>query len=182
MTRGLLAPLRAWHTLLCGLVLSPCLGCAGYQLGAQTLYRPDIQTVHVPVFESSSFRHHLGERLTEAVVKEIELKTPYKVVSDASADSILRARLVTDQKRQVAENRDGWPRDVEVALLLQVAWLDRRGNPIGEPVSTPLLPSVLSVSEAKHFVPEGGQSITVAQFAAMDQLAEQIVAQMETPW
>ena len=55
-------------------------GCAAYRFGAASLYPPDIQTVYVPVFESNSFRRNLSELLTEAVCKEIELKTPYKVV------------------------------------------------------------------------------------------------------
>lgn len=163
-------------------VLGPCLGCAGYQVGADTLYRPDIRTVYVPIFESNSFRRDLGERLTEAVVKEIELKTPYKVVSDLSADSILTGRIVTDQKRVLAENVNDWPIDTELAYGVQVAWRDRRGTPIGPPVNIPLFPSALSISQSTHFVPESGQSITVAQLTAIDQLAEQIVAQMETPW
>ena len=70
-------------------------GCAGYQIGNQSLYPPDIHTVYVPMFESKSFRRDLGERLTEAVAKEIELKTPFKVVNDPNADSVLTGRLCT---------------------------------------------------------------------------------------
>src|SRR5262245_65624285 len=73
-------------------------GCAGYQIGNRSLYRPDIRTVHVPVIQSESYRRNLGEKLTEAVVKEIELKTPYKVVDAESADSILSLRLVSDSQ------------------------------------------------------------------------------------
>src|SRR5262245_56211147 len=55
--------------------LSVIPGCAGYQVGQRSRYRPDIRTVYVPVVQSNSFRRYLGERLTEAIVKEIELKT-----------------------------------------------------------------------------------------------------------
>ena len=61
--------------------------------------------------ESSSFRRNLGERLTEAVQKEIELKTPYKVTGDPSADSELRGRIVGEGKRVVIESRTGEPRE-----------------------------------------------------------------------
>ena len=64
-------------------------GCASYHVGTQSLYAPDVATVYVPMIESGSYRRDLGERLTEAVVKEIELKTPYKVVGTPAADSIL---------------------------------------------------------------------------------------------
>src|SRR6476660_2725748 len=66
--------------LLCFWCVAFLTGCAGYQLGQRSLYRPDICTVHIPVIQSDSFRRYLGERLTEAVVKEVELRTPYKVV------------------------------------------------------------------------------------------------------
>ena len=71
------------------LVLPVLCGCAGYQIGNRTLFPTHIHTVHVPTFESISFRRNLGERLTEAVVKEIEVRTPYKVVADPNADSVM---------------------------------------------------------------------------------------------
>ena len=46
------------------------------------------------MIESDSYRRDLGERLTEAVIKEIELKTPYKVVGTPDADSILSVQLL----------------------------------------------------------------------------------------
>ena len=49
-------------------------GCASYRVGNASLYPPHIRTVYVPVFESASYRRNLGERLTEAVMKEIEAK------------------------------------------------------------------------------------------------------------
>ena len=76
-------------------------GCAGYRFGAASLYPPDIQTVYVPVFESNSFRRNLGEWLTEAVCKEIELKTPYKVVGTPNADSVLTGKITSDTKPAV---------------------------------------------------------------------------------
>ena len=49
---------------LCSLLLA---GCAGYQVGTDSLYAPDVATVYVPMIESDSYRRDLGERLTEAV-------------------------------------------------------------------------------------------------------------------
>src|SRR5262245_35350210 len=72
--------------ILCILQSAILSGCAGYQIGNRALYRPDLRTVHVPVIQSDSYRRYLGERLTEAIVKEIELRTPYKVVGPDAAD------------------------------------------------------------------------------------------------
>src|SRR5262245_54370855 len=71
------------------MLLSALCGCTNYRAGNQTLFRTDIRTVYVPVFQSDSYRRNLGEWLTEAVIKEIETKSPYKVVHTSDADSVL---------------------------------------------------------------------------------------------
>lgn len=156
-------------------------GCAGYQVGNDTLFRPDIRTVYVPIFQSSSFRRQLGERLTEAVVKRIERTTPYKVVHTPNADSVLTGRIVSDTKRIITEDAFDEGRDVEVALRVEVSWTDRAGRLIGDGFAQPLAP-VLFIGGTGHFVPEAGQSLATAQRNAIDRLAKQIVEQMEMPW
>src|SRR5262245_6651612 len=109
-SRRFIAPL-----VVCGLLLILG-GCVGYHVGTNSLYAPDVATVYVPMIESDSYRRDLGERLTEAVIKEIELKTPYKVVSTPNADSILTARLQQDTRRRVIQNGFSDPRVSETEL------------------------------------------------------------------
>ena len=73
------------------LLLIATAGCAGYQVGNRTLFNTDMRTVHIPMFQSDSLRPDLAEWLTEAVIKEVEMRTPYKVVSNPLADSVLTA-------------------------------------------------------------------------------------------
>jgi hypothetical protein len=169
------------HFLTATLLAAALPGCAGYQVGARTLYPPDIRTVYVPMFESNSYRRYLGERLTEAVVKEIELKTPYKVVGNPNADSVLSGIIVEDTKRITVENQLDDPRQSELNLAVNVTWLDRRGGLIQQG-AVPITADVASVSAAAKVTPEVGQSIAVAQQGAIQRLAEQIVGLMETPW
>lgn len=157
-------------------------GCAGYQVGTRSLYRPDVYSVSVPIFDSDSLRRDLGERLTEAVVREIELKTPYKVVDGTQSDSVLFGRILTDSKYVVAENVNDEPRDIEMELHVEVAWRDRRGDLIAESYAMAVPSSLITFGQAVHLVPEGGQSVATAQMQAIERLAEQIVAQMEVPW
>src|SRR5881398_3379372 len=123
-------------------------GCAGYQIGNRALYRPDIRTVHVPVVQSESYRLYLGERLTEAIVKEIELRTPYKIVDAASADSVLTVRLVSDSKRVLANNRFSEPRDIETDFFIQTNWIDRRGDLIMTQDNLPASPLLVNLGQA----------------------------------
>ena len=76
-------------------------GCAAYRFGAASLYPPDIHTVYVPVFQSNSFRRNFSELLTEAVCKQIEEVTPYKVVGTPDADSVLTVKLTNETKRVI---------------------------------------------------------------------------------
>lgn len=157
-------------------------GCAGYQLGQRSLYRPDIRTVHIPVVQSDSYRRYLGERLTEAVVKEVELRTPYKVVASDTADSVLSIRLVSDSKRVINNNRFSEPRDIETDFFVQASWIDRRGDLIMSHEDVPAAPLLVNLGQQANFVPEGGQSLVTAQQEAIQKLAQQIVGQMELAW
>lgn len=157
-------------------------GCAGYRVGARSLYPADVRTVYVPMFESASFRRGLGERLTEAVMKEIELKTPFKVVGTPNADSVLSGRILADRKNVVVESPTDEPRELEFGLLVEVRWLDRQGDLI-QPAQTIALPVALTtVDQAASIVPEFGRSIATGQQEAIQEMAEQIVSLMEAPW
>lgn len=173
-------PLSARGALL--FVSCTIVGCAAYRVGSDTLYRPDIRTVYVPVFQSESFRPLLGERLTEAVVKQIEQRTPYKVVPAANADSILQGRIVQDSKYGITEDPNDQLRDIELELLAEIRWVDRNGVSLLTPFQIPLPGDLASLGQATHFVPEGGQSLVVAQQELIVRLAEQIVARMEVGW
>lgn len=163
-------------------LLALAAGCASYQVGHSSLFRPDIRTVHVPVFESDSFRRNLGERLTEAVVKEIESRTPYKVVASLDADSVLSGRIVDERKRAVAENANDDVRDIESSMSVEVRWVSRRGEMLMQRSSMPLGPLNVTISESAQFFPEAGQSLEVAQQEVINRLAREIVGQMEVWW
>jgi hypothetical protein len=157
-------------------------GCATYHIGNAALYPAEVQTVYVPVFESVSFRRDLGERLTEAVMKEIEKKTPYKVVSDPNADSVLTGRITQESKRVVIGSRTGDPRELQTQITVQVSWTDNRGKML-RPCPEISLPAALTDAMGTgNLVPEAGQSLAVAQQDAINQLAQQIVGLMEKPW
>lgn len=156
-------------------------GCAGYQIGQHTLYRSDLRTVHVPMFGSDSFRRNLGERLTEAVVREIEENTPYKIVPPERADSILVGRIVSETKKSIAEDTFDNPRVLENEWFVQVQWTKPNGEVLGTNASLPI-PFSIRVNEASHLIPEAGQSITSTQQKLIEDLARHIVAQMEVAW
>jgi hypothetical protein len=178
--------MRGCLSRFCWLVLTAATscttGCAAYQVGPRAFFRPDIRTVHVPVFQSDSFRPNLGERLTEAVVQEIQLRTPYKVVHRPDADSVLAGRITSERKHVVAENKFDDARAVSTDLVVQVTWHDRRGEAIMQQTSFALAPLSFFTSQSGTLIPEGGQSIATAHQETIQRLARQIVGQMEARW
>ena len=158
-------------------------GClSNYQFGARTLFPEGIETVYVPVFASNSFRRQLGEELTEAVIKEIERRTPFKVVASPSADTVLIGTLTTETKHLIFETTTGDPRESEVNLAVKVSWTDQRGRPVRDIPLVPVPAAAIDISAASDLVPEVGQSVATAHQRAIQRLAEQIVSLMEKPW
>jgi hypothetical protein len=157
-------------------------GCFGYRFGTKTLFRPDVRTIHIPMIRSDSFRAEIGALLTEALQKDVERRTPYKIVDAASADSALVCRLTKDTKRVVGETSTDEPRLLETVLNVEISWTDRRGMPLVETRFLPPGEVTYYFSERTSFVPEAGQSISTALQRAVERLANHIVDQMEARW
>jgi hypothetical protein len=176
--------MRGWQRALwlCGMIgLLPAQACTPYRFGTQSLYAPDIQTVYVPVFSSNSFRPDLGERLTEAVIHEIHKRTPYKVVNNPNADSVLSGQVVRDTKRLTIESPTDEAREYEVNLVARVSWVDRN-NAVLQQGNVPIPSATVQLLQNAISRPEIGGTTAVGQQQAIEGLAQQIVSMMEAPW
>ena len=157
-------------------------GCASYRWGASSLYRSDVRTVYVPMVRNDSFRPDINARLTEAIQKAVELNTPYKLVNRDSADSTLTCRISGDSKRVITETATDEPRAVEELINVEAVWIDRRGLVLMENRFLPPGETALLFTQSVDFVPEAGQTLTIAQQRAIELLAQRIVSQMEMRW
>jgi len=157
-------------------------GCSMYQYGARSMFRDDIRTIHVPIARNDTFRHDLGPRLTEAVIRQIELRTPYKVTGDPAADSTLRLRVIHERKSVLTESASDDPAALDAVVAIEVDWIDRGGGPLlrDQWSLETAGPSVLT--QGNRFVPEAGQSVQVALQEAIEDLADRVVSQMELRW
>ncbi|MCS7045744.1 MAG: LPS assembly lipoprotein LptE [Gemmataceae bacterium] len=204
----------SWGILVaaCG-ALWGCAGTGHFELFGYTTaptYDCSIQTVYVPIFENASFRRGLEFDLTRAVIREIEAKTPYRVVNRRDqADTELLGRLVNRRKAIINTTQVGETRESEVLLAVELQWRDLRPGRQGELLSKAQdarkedaapdssgkdLPifrgfarrsqesGTVVVQPVTTFVPELGGSVTSAEAALVDRLATQIVSMMELPW
>lgn len=158
--------------------LSGLAGC-GYMVGGG--FDPQVRSVEVPIFETKSFRRGIEVQLTEAVQKQIQLRTPFRVVK-CDADTRLTGRVIDLRKSVLGETRQDDPRELQVNLVVEVIWEDLRGGRILAEQQVPIGPELLSLRSQAEFAPEVGQSLATATQQSMNQLARQIVNLMETPW
>lgn len=157
-------------------------GCATYHFGSRSLFREDVRTVYVSIARNETFRHDLGPRLTEAVVREIELRTPYKVVGTPTADSTLNIQITHETKSVLTRALSNEPRALDAIVSAVIHWNDRQGNPILQNQFTVEASLATRLLQGTRFVPEAGQSVQTALQETIDELADQIVSQMEMRW
>jgi hypothetical protein len=150
-------------------------GC-GYTL--RPPYDGTIKTVYVPVFRSYSFRKDANLQLTETVIKEIERRTPYRVVeSPEDADTILSGTVIFTNKNVIVQNPNNLPRQLTADLSVDVTWEDVRP---GADRNVP--PPKVRCIESVTFVPELGETASLGYQKAYQQIAQQIVGMMEQSW
>ena len=150
-------------------------GFFGWHIGAP-FDTSEVKTVFV-YFKTQTFRRDLQLMLTEAVEKEIDMRTPYKVVGNpAKADSILRGVITLTDKNLVVEAPTNLPREVNGSMTVWVNWTH---DPETQFEKT-RLPT--QVTEVNNFVPEVGESTLSAYTQLCQSIAKQIVDMMEQPW
>lgn len=154
-------------------------GCGGYMIGGP--YDQQIRTVEVPIFESTSYRRGLDLQLTEAVQKQIQQRTPFRVVKDGG-DTRLTGRIIDLKKSVLGETRNDDPRELQVNLALEVVWEDLRAGKVLAQEQFPLTPGMAALRSQAEFAPEVGQSLATATQQSLNQMARQVVDLMETPW
>jgi hypothetical protein len=147
---------------------------AGCSYSTRPLYSPAYRTVSVPVFGNKSFRRGWEERLTEAIKKNIESRTPYKVVPQGKADTILSGEIIDDSKT-VLTRRLGTllPRESQFTVLVNFTWKDRTGRTLVERKE---------FNRAATEIPQLGERAEDAEQWAIERLAAAIVDQMQAEW
>jgi hypothetical protein len=167
----------AWLWLVV-VMLGSLPGC-GYMVG--NAYGPEIRTVEVPIFENETYRRNIELQLTEAVHKEIQSRTPFRLVP-SGGQTRLTGRIVDVRKDVLGETQFDDPRELQLSLFIRVTWEDLRTGQLLGQQEVPLQPDAIPLVGQAELAPEIGQSLATATQDAVDRLARQIVNMMEVPW
>lgn len=166
---------RARSAILIAAMSCPIIGATGCGYTSARPFRTDIQTVHVEMFESKEFRRELEFRLTEALIKRIELDTPWRVDSKDRADAVLSGEILAVENRTFGDDFDlDLPREIGSTMVVRFRLQDARSGEI-------IVERPRFVHQASY-IPPVGESFAQGMTRAIDGLAEQIVEAMETGW
>jgi outer membrane lipopolysaccharide assembly protein LptE/RlpB len=86
---------RAWVVILATLSVA---GCGYHEVGAAAHVPAGVRTLAVPIFTSKVQAFHTETVFTQAVVRELNTRTRYKVLTSgdgSNADAVLKGTIVT---------------------------------------------------------------------------------------
>ena len=148
---------------------------AGCGYSTQRPFTQDVQSVHVEMFHTHDFRRDLEFRLTEAVVKRIEMDTNYRIATRREADTVLSGELVEVRQNTLGQDfRTDLPRETSAAYIISFRWKDLRSGKIL--VERERFPYVAT------YIPPVGETFFDSAVRGLDGVAEQLVESMESPW
>ncbi len=166
---------RKYRTLsLLMLLMSGLTTGCGYS--AKRPFSADINTVCVEMIHSREFRRELEFHLTEALVKRIEMDTPYRIADREVADTVFSGEIL-EVRQSVLGNQfqTDDPRAIGTSVVMRLRWQDQRTGDIL--VERPRFVHMDS------YIPTVGESFTTGvAIRSLDRMAERIVEAMETDW
>lgn len=137
----------------------------------------EYRSVSVPMIANRTYARELPAQLTEAIVKQIEATSPYKVTGQGAADTLLRGTITDVRLQEISKSLvTGLGEEVAIRVTLDYEWLDlRTGKPIvarngfvGTAVFTPSRPT--------------REPLELAGFEVVRQLAREIVDSLQGDW
>jgi len=159
---------------VCAVLLTVVSGC-GYSHSA--LYSSEYRSVSVSIFENRTFWRGVEFDLKEALVKEIELRTPYKVVDAEHADTALVGKIMHVEQDVLSRREDGGlPQELEWSMVVDFDWSNQRDGRV--------IRQRKGFTAVGRYVPaiEGGEQYQTAQHEAVQRMADAIVSAMGAGW
>ncbi len=160
--------------------LAPLSACAsdptrGYALGSA--YDDSIRTIAVPIFQNNTIERGLETSLTDAIIKQIQTRTPWRIARPDNADTTLTGALTQHRLSQLSQTPGtGLVQEQGVTLSIRYEWVDNRTGDI--------LSARAAFSATSTFVPQRGigERLEHAEREAIDELARDLVEQLRARW
>lgn len=179
-TVGDLSILLACAVSLGGLVVLVGLGgCAsssgGYSFNST--FDESINSVAVPIFQNETTSRGLELQLTEAVIKELQGRTPWYIASSDRADTTLVGVITQTGLIGLSDDpHTGLVQEEAVRVTIRFEWRDNRSGDVIVARDGFSASSVFSPSR------NVGDRLELGQRGAIEELASDIVSSMRSSW
>ncbi len=113
--------------------LAPLAGCGYHTAGSATHIPANVSTIAVPVFATHAQAYHTEMALTQAVVRELNTRTRYRVLtsasSDSDADAVLSGTVLTQTSPPLTyDSTSGETSSYLVTITVKVVLTARDGR------------------------------------------------------
>jgi len=104
--------------------------CGYHTAGASSHLPPDVKILAVPVFRNQTHTYHVETGLTNAVIREFNTRTRYRIVqSESDADATLQGTVVSAEVAPVAyDSTTGRASTGLVTIIIKVTLTARDGR------------------------------------------------------
>ena len=164
-------PSIAGLLLLTLLAMLPA-GC-GYTM--KSIYPSGIHTVAVPIWKNNTFRRGLEFNLTEAIDKNIESRTPYRLAPINQADTELTGTIINASEGVLSNSfQTNLPQETQFTIVVNFTWRNLRTGAV--------LSRRVNFATSSTEIPQIGQQLPDAQQMAVERMAQAVVNQMQKSW
>jgi hypothetical protein len=168
---------RLLATLAAVLVGAGCSSDPSEGWSTTSSFPEGIRTVAVPIATNDTFFREVEFELTDAIVKEIEARTPYKVTSRARADTVLTVQIRRVEMDQLSKSRfTGLGEEVLIGVTIDFEWRDQNRGTV--------LVDRTAFTGHELFVPSNptGERMELGRMAVVQQLARDVVGELRSSW
>jgi hypothetical protein len=119
----------------------------------------------------------VGYQLTEALQKRLQQSSPYAIVGEGTADTVLRGKVMAVNLRQISQSLGtGLTEELGCTVTVDWEWIDMRtGKPI---IARNGFASTGTVVASR---PQA-EPLDLARYQAVQSLADDIVANLQADW
>ena len=107
-------------------------GCASDATQGWTLsnaYNDKWSTIAIPIVKNLTYEREMGYLLTNALVREVENRTPWRITSPAEADTLLEVEITSVELQALSQSRlTKLNQENLVQLKTDWTWEDLSGN------------------------------------------------------
>ena len=170
------ATIRALGVVCTLIALLGLSGCPSLDYSNESLFPKDVGTICLKMFDNRTFWRNIEYVLTDALAKQIEAKTPYKIISDQDlSDTTMTGQITKVSQNMLMTDRDTGD-DLEMELIVHalVTWKNLKTGD--------LLCDNLEVVASGTYSTPLGQNQGYASTLAANKLAAKIVELMENKW